>query len=261
MSISGFATSLRPPEQATRSQKAFMAIARRMAALPKLPVGEQEYVGSNQFGISRSTQNILESSESPEQREAEELQALNAELAEMPAELRPTFSRESDVPGQSLSLDELRRMHQTLDMRLQPFWSSSVPNRSVILSVFVDQDQGTAETIEETSFTPLEQGKQPLFMIQTSTDAQGVFREQFSIPYERICTHPESLSIAFGGYNIEPKVSNHKFASACFTVPTAHSSSGVKTTPATYIATGRFLLSTTKENSDSYFCSDIESPN
>jgi hypothetical protein len=179
-----------------------------MAALPKLPVDEQAYIMSNQPGFSRSTQNLLQSHESPEQREAEELEALNQELAEMPAELRPTLSRDSDIVQQSqaVPLEELKRMHQTLDMRLQPFWSSSISNRSIILSIFVDQNQDQAETIEETSFTPLEQGRQPLFMIQTSTDAQGVFSQKISIPYERICTHHESLNIAFGGYDIEPKV-------------------------------------------------------
>lgn len=185
-----------------------MAIAKRMAALPKLPLDEQAHIISNQPGFSRSTQNLLQSNESPEQREAEELEALNQELAEIPAELRPTLSRDSDIvqQSQSISLEELRRMHQTLDTRLQPFWSSSIVNRAVIISIFVDHDQRPAETIEETSFTPLEQGRQPLFMIQTSTDAQGVFSQKISIPYERICTHPESLNIAFGGYDVEPKV-------------------------------------------------------
>ena len=188
-----------------------MALARRMAALPALPVNQQpDVVPSSQIPLSPSTQDLLRSGKAPEELEAEELQALNAELAEMPPELRPTISRESVVSSNSnassIPLEQLRQMHNNLDRRLQPFWSSSVPNRQVILSIFASSEQEKGESIETTSFTPLEDGRQPLFTIQTSTDAQGTFSQIISIPYETICTNPEGLAIAFGGYEAEPKV-------------------------------------------------------
>ncbi|KAG9104237.1 hypothetical protein FRC06_004221 [Ceratobasidium sp. 370] len=43
--ISGFASSLRTPEQATRSQRAFMSIARTFSALPKLPPPPENIIG------------------------------------------------------------------------------------------------------------------------------------------------------------------------------------------------------------------------
>ena len=207
--VSGFASSLRPPEQATRSQKAFMAIARRMAALPKLPPDDVPYMGgNNHLHLSPSAQDLLQPQVSEEDREADEIQALNAELAELPDELRPSLSRESIATSQSIPLDQLRRMHANVDTRLQPFWSSSVPNRPVKLSIFSAQEEDKDEIIQSTSYAPLPQGRRPLFTVQTSTDAQGIFTEQIAIPYETIATNPEALSIAFGGYNTEPKVSD-----------------------------------------------------
>jgi hypothetical protein len=207
--VSGFASSLRPPEQATRSQKAFMAIARRMAALPRLPPDDAPYVaGNSHLHLSPSTQNLLQPQIPEEDREADEIQALNAELAELPAELRPSLSSETTATTQSIPLDQLRRMHANVETRLQPFWSSSVPNRPVKLSIFSAQEEDKDEIIQATSYIPLAQGRQPLFTVQTSTDAQGVFTEQIAIPYETIATHPDALSIAFGAYDSEPKVSN-----------------------------------------------------
>ncbi|KAG8704215.1 hypothetical protein FRC08_002354 [Ceratobasidium sp. 394] len=43
--VSGFASSLRTPEQATRSQRAFMSIARSFSALPKLPPPPENILG------------------------------------------------------------------------------------------------------------------------------------------------------------------------------------------------------------------------
>jgi hypothetical protein len=207
--VSGFASSLRPPEQATRSQKAFMAIARRMAALPRLPPDDAPYLGANpHLNLSPSTQDLLQPQIPEEDREADEMQALNAELAELPFELRPSLSREANASTQSIPLDQLRRMHANVETRLQPFWSSSVPNRPVKLSIFSAQEEDKDEIIQANSYTPLKQERQPLFTVQTSTDAQGTFTEQITIPYETIATNPEALSIAFGGYDSEPKASN-----------------------------------------------------
>ncbi|KAG8834561.1 hypothetical protein FRC17_008395 [Serendipita sp. 399] len=203
--ISGFASSLRPPEQATRSQKAFMAIARRMAALPQLPPEAQIPIPNN-LPLSPSTQDLLQSHETSEQREADELQALNAELAEIPPELRPALTEVSVTQGDRIPLEQLKRMHANLDFRLQPFWSSSVPNRPIVLSVFPSSDQQHEDTIDSTSFTPLDRRARPLFQIQTSTDPQGVFSQEIAIPYETMCTHPEALGIAFGQYETEPEL-------------------------------------------------------
>ncbi|KAF8605794.1 hypothetical protein BDV93DRAFT_28854 [Ceratobasidium sp. AG-I] len=45
--VSGFASSLRTPEQATRSQRAFMRIARGFSALPRLPPPPQNILGGS----------------------------------------------------------------------------------------------------------------------------------------------------------------------------------------------------------------------
>jgi hypothetical protein len=188
-----------------------MAIARRMAALPNLPPEIQGELSQRvqELPLSPSTQDLLQlQTEASTDREAEEIRALNAELAELPAETRETLVKDTINPANaatSIPLEQLKRMHSNLDLRLQPFWSSGVPNRPVILSIFCENDSDKGETIETTSFTPLEEGRRPLFKIQTSTDAQGTFNQEISIPFETICTNPEGLSLAFGSYDVEPK--------------------------------------------------------
>jgi hypothetical protein len=177
-----------------------MAIARRMAALPKIP-SESQGMRSNQPSPSQSTQDLL-------YREADEMQALQAELAEMPAEMRPSLTHEfsGSSNSDSVPLDQLKQMHANLDLRLQPFWASSVPNRPVTLSVFSHNEQEKGDKVDGTSYSPLTPGRQPIFTVQTSTDAQGTFSQQISIPFETICTNPEGLGIAFEPFETEPKV-------------------------------------------------------
>jgi hypothetical protein len=182
-----------------------MAIARRMAALPKLPP-ESQGMKSNQPSPTPSTNDLLQSHTRPEDRDAEEMQALQAELAEMPAEIRPALMFSGSSNSDSIPLDQLKQMHANLDLRLQPFWASAVPNRPVTLLVFSHNEQDKGEKFDATSYAPLTPGRQPIFTIQTSTDAQGVFNQQISIPFETICTNPEGLSIAFEPFETEPKV-------------------------------------------------------
>ena len=125
--ISGFASSLRPPDLATRSQRAFMKIARSFAALPPLPAeGTQEGVPGSGVLIpqqvwSESEQDLLKKLPPPpsEISEEDELKAIQAELEQLPSHLRPDLYPEPAVNVSDISLPELKRMHENLDLRLQ----------------------------------------------------------------------------------------------------------------------------------------------
>lgn len=130
--ISGFASSLRPPELATRSQRAFMKIARSFAALPPLPVeGAQEGVpGSGvvipQQAWSRSEQDLLRKLPPPpaDTSEEDELKAIQDELEQLPSHLRLDLYPEPGANASNISLPELKKMHENLDQRLQVRCSS-----------------------------------------------------------------------------------------------------------------------------------------
>lgn len=130
--ISGFASSSRPPELATRSQRAFMKMAKSFAALPPLPVenAQEEVPGSGvpipQQGWSKSEQDLLRRlPPSPLGiSEEDELRAVQAELEQLPSPLRADLYSESVSNASDISPSELQRMHETLDLRLQVRLSS-----------------------------------------------------------------------------------------------------------------------------------------
>ncbi|KAF9024747.1 hypothetical protein BDZ89DRAFT_1068855 [Hymenopellis radicata] len=103
--ISGFATSHRPPELASRSQRAFMRLAKSFAALPKLE-GDPDPAACP----SQSTEDLLRTVRLP--------------------------ARPEDMTEEFEISDELKKFHANLESRLQPFWSSVLQNRIVSIQLF-----------------------------------------------------------------------------------------------------------------------------
>ena len=127
MQISGFASSLRGPELATRSQRTFMKMAKSFAALPPLPVESAQGVASGsgvlipQQRWSKSEQDLLRKlpPTPSETLEEGELKALQAELEQLPSQLPPDLYPEPVANASDISLSELKKMHENLDLRLQ----------------------------------------------------------------------------------------------------------------------------------------------
>ncbi|KAG8897265.1 hypothetical protein FRB99_008273 [Tulasnella sp. 403] len=242
--VEGYATSMRPPELASRSQKAFMRLAKGFAALPKLPPTE----GGPPTGTlipdddSQSVRNedVDSDSESPN----DELTELAGHLPPRPDQMNDdlehatlkhdprvmstrksdpnlskshTYSQSVSTPttiGRSISRPitpnamtagsssnlapppasnaELARWHANLDSRLQPFWSSFLPDRTVRLTVLASTHHDAEDAASpDDDFKP-----DPLVVLEVKTDIQGHFAHTFSIPYDRICTHPSAYVIA-----------------------------------------------------------------
>lgn len=109
-----------------------------------------------------------------------------------PSTPRPT----TPGPAPPIPHDELARLHANLDARLQPFWSSILPNRVVRLSIYVSNhhDGGTAQMTEDDD--DMKPG--PLVVQEVETSVQGYFVHRFKLSFEDICTHPNALPIAYG---------------------------------------------------------------
>ncbi|KAF7321909.1 hypothetical protein MKEN_00713100 [Mycena kentingensis (nom. inval.)] len=212
--VSGFASSHRAPELASRSQRAFIRLAKGFAALPKLD-------GSG--AISQSTENLLSSvklppkpSEITEELEVEALerqfQKLNRQGSTDDFE-SPLPSNDDDAPsplsraGPSAASfgGDLQRMHNNLETRIQPFWSSVLASRTIRLHLFASPLKGpqdsrpTHNAREERD--ALEHG--PIAQREVVTGVDGSFQARFRISWEEMCQHPGALHIAFGDPDTE----------------------------------------------------------
>lgn len=90
---------------------------------------------------------------------------------------------------------ELLRLHTNLSERLQPFWSRSLPNRRIRLSLYSTVPHLSEYIPDEPVDDP---AKKPIFTQEVDTDQQGSFEARLHIPWDSICVHPGALQIAFG---------------------------------------------------------------
>lgn len=82
-------------------------------------------------------------------------------------------------------------MHSNLETRLEPFWSSVLPNRNVRLNLYASphQDPATSSSGE---------APRPLASITVTTGVDGSFHGRFVVKWDDLCHHPSGLDIAFG---------------------------------------------------------------
>ncbi|EIN09461.1 hypothetical protein PUNSTDRAFT_143017 [Punctularia strigosozonata HHB-11173 SS5] len=224
--VSGFAVSYTSPENASRSQKAFIRLAKGFANLPKIAGTISPTNPSPPFQrLSPSTEELLKQIHLPprptEITEESEVQALEDHFRNLDFDTISTGSDTSSMMSRSSSsssaissspstLSEpsgyavspggfkssLHQLHFNLEQRLQPFWSSTLPNRPVRLTLFTgpcSQDHPEAD----------QRGHKPLAVQKVKTAADGSFQWRFSVPYERMCTHPGALEVVFGDPTVE----------------------------------------------------------
>ncbi|KAG9037458.1 hypothetical protein FRB95_005397 [Tulasnella sp. JGI-2019a] len=188
--VDGSATSLRPPELATRPQKAFLRLAKGFAALPKLPPSHLNG-GSALDSISLKGDDNDEDFAN-DMRDAPDFHGFTInDLPSDGASIHTVDSVRSSLGSlKDMPTEELARYHANLDRRLQPFWSRNLANRTVRLSVFVHSSNAT-ETLD------LEQIG-PLVTRTIRTDAQGYFDNRFRIDYETLCRYPGTAGLVSG---------------------------------------------------------------
>ncbi|KAI4519233.1 hypothetical protein K525DRAFT_258712 [Schizophyllum commune Loenen D] len=221
--VSGFASVHSPPEFASRSQRAFMRLAKGFASLPKLAEGN----GNGTLRPTKSTEHILESVKLParpeDMTEDAELEALdrefqhaNEEAADLEPPRTPTTPRTPSTRSSSperysypprpsspeLFEDDsvLRKLHDNLESRLRPFWSSVLPSRPVRIRLYAAPE---GQPTENAIHSP----HGPIAAANVTTSPDGSFEALFRVPWEHLCQHPEALHIAFGEARQE-----HEFA-------------------------------------------------
>lgn len=226
IATSGFANSLRSPENATRSQRVFMKIAKSFAALPQVSARIAQNMGGEMSvaPLSPSVVNQIvdktltdepgqinaagETKQSAEQT-AEDTVRNNAMLSAP----RPRRANTSTSIGSistvnsveasllNMTTEQLKTFHENLDARLQPFWSSALQRR-VQLSIYPVRIPTPLHTRHSvlTDEMPAQEpplDEEPLMRNVFMTDAQGLFSQKIVIPWERIVSHGPSLGMAF----------------------------------------------------------------
>lgn len=189
VSTTGFCTFVRDPTSISRTQRALMGIAKRFAALPALPNASQ-------------VANVMEETLTETPMEEKDLDLPMADSPPRHYSPRPKPSRQSSSASTIRGTTELAfadpsqlsLAHEYLDLRLRPFWSSVLPYRRVALTMFtVPLKRGEAPPVPTADMF----NEEPLMRTTFTTNAQGHWQHHFAIPWERICTHPPSVDMAF----------------------------------------------------------------
>jgi hypothetical protein len=108
----------------------------------------------------------------------------------------------SDSSVGSTPTEIIRRLHANLEHRLQPFWSSVLPNRIVRLHLFTCPPGSASEpnhsnTSQSDKFT-FDPENGPLASQDVITGVDGSFQAKFRVKWDQLCHHPQGLHIAFG---------------------------------------------------------------
>ncbi|KAJ3560136.1 hypothetical protein NP233_g11030 [Leucocoprinus birnbaumii] len=201
--VSGYAVSRRSRDQATRSQRAFLRLAKGFAALPRI-VDQQSPNESVSTGESLDQVNIPQVSD--------EFRALDQQFqtlgyddsgSEIDSEIdsSPTTSHSHSFSSPTLPpshldtpADILQKLHYNLESRLQLFWSSTLPSRTVRLHLFASPRDSTdsSSTNDIDAFE-----HEPLATQDVETGVDGSFSAKFHINWDVLRQNPASLHIAF----------------------------------------------------------------
>ena len=93
----------------------------------------------------------------------------------------------------------IQELHSNLERRLMPFWSSSLSNRIVRISLYASETSAQAlgkEVDSSSDFGPIDSQ-------DVTTSQDGSFQVKFSVPWDALCIHPGCVQLAFGDATIE----------------------------------------------------------
>ncbi|GLB43214.1 putative the pyruvate dehydrogenase complex catalyzes the overall conversion of pyruvate to acetyl-CoA and CO(2) [Lyophyllum shimeji] len=220
--VSGFAVA-HGSANASRSQRAFMRLARSFASLPKITADalEPQPYAEPPIFLTPSTEELLAQKKLPprpsEISEDYDVNTLERvfQHAQEQRDRSPGSSRSSSVssgehtseypnaesidrnPVTAVPADVLRKLHANLESRLQPFWSSVLASRTVRLLLFASPHQYTTHRRDsQTDQDAVDYG--PVAEQYVVTAADGSFHARFVVRWEDLCQHPGALHIAFG---------------------------------------------------------------
>ncbi|KAG1738886.1 uncharacterized protein EDB91DRAFT_1054234 [Suillus paluster] len=203
--VSGYATTRRSPEFLTRSQRAFLRLARGYASLPKLqlPVKGTSMIEIDGIRLPPRPDEIADDFEMMElvDKEFEHMRfpqkpQLTEEPYDSESDPQPTSSRYD--PSASLGSSLLHKQHKNLEARLRPFWSSALSSRTVQISIYA---VSTASHSSDSKRDALEHG--PLLTEHVFTGPDGAFVKAFNIPWQKLCRRALAQHKPLDGSHIE----------------------------------------------------------
>ncbi|KAF8829019.1 hypothetical protein HHX47_DHR3001032 [Lentinula edodes] len=199
------------------------------AALPKLESNDNESATTGVLleprTLSHSTEDLLKSVKLPPRPEdisedyevqllERKFQSLNGISEDADSLHSPVYSQSSsrassvndltlhdNTPESSYlgtvvkntAADELRKLHANLESRLQPFWSSVVPNRTVRLRLYTSPNH-----ISTPSNSSVSMDNGPVSIQDVVTAPDGSFQARFTVGWTDLANHPGAEHIAFG---------------------------------------------------------------
>lgn len=204
--VSGYATTSRSPEFLTRSQRAFLRLARSYASLPKLPGQQSPVKGSSMIEIDgiRLPPRPDEIADDFEMELDKEFQHMRESQKPQPTE-EPSESESDPQPTPSRCDTSapftgalLQKQHKNLEARLRPFWSSALSFRTVQISIFaVSTTPGGIHSKRDA----LKDG--PLYTEHVVTGPDGSFAIPFKIPWQDLSRHPIARHRPSDGSDVE----------------------------------------------------------
>ncbi|KIK81754.1 hypothetical protein PAXRUDRAFT_15067 [Paxillus rubicundulus Ve08.2h10] len=194
--VSGFATSRRTPELITRSQRAFLKLARGFASLPKLrPTASDssiEYTSEPLHPPPRPDEitDDYEAQDLDEQFQNSGGSENINEMNEFPFGESVQFSSQMAPADRNIPAD-LQRLHANLESRLKPFWTSALSSRRVEVSVYIHSLNPQTH--------PQSLDPKPILRQRLPTGPDGFFSGTFTIDWKEICALPADARIALDG--------------------------------------------------------------
>ncbi|KAH7885758.1 hypothetical protein F5I97DRAFT_1809050 [Phlebopus sp. FC_14] len=194
---SGHATSRRAPDSITRSQRAFLKLARGFASLPKVQQSTSSRLDTD--AVDMPGRQYLQEVSDHIALENLEQQFRISGISDNGVDEYPFFdSNQSSPRATPVSGNipaDLQRLHDNLESRLRPFWSSALSSRKIELSVFAQPVNLQANRHSTNS--------RPLLVREVWTGSDGFFSDTFPIPWRDICAHEMGRHIALGDTCLE----------------------------------------------------------
>lgn len=218
--VNGFAISHRLPQNTTRSQRAFIRLAKGFVSLPKAE--DKDDISGNTTSRSNTSTSREETSEINislclnEAKMDGEIEALEREYQRATGQLDSPLSSPMDLSPPytpeyadrtrycGMPAEALRRLHANVESRLQPFWSPVLPNRTVRLYLF-------ATTPDHHSIAQHITGRHiyyisPLATQDVITGNSGSFQARFKVNWEDLHPHFGAHGIPLNNPTKEPSL-------------------------------------------------------
>lgn len=113
----------------------------------------------------------------------------------------PEITLPNREAGPSIPAETLRKLHDNLEQRLQPFWSTVLASRTVRIHLFGSPHHYTSPTEAEDEKEAINEESSsygPVGAQDVVTGVDGSFQAHFVIKWEDLCQNPSALHIAFG---------------------------------------------------------------